>query len=314
MSAGRPVILYTASSRGHQPVVPGQLQEAGKVPKLRGWGVGPGDGPVIGEAVSIAASAMRMSPHDVQHVVLVDAEVVQATEPSQADSMHHCVHRDSPSSSASSRHGPALPLRVVAVGAGNHHMGRATWSSISATVWSLQPLVGGLDPSHQGGHAAVVGPLGQQGGHGGGGGGSVRGTGLEMVSPLPGRLDLVQQLLGAPLGLAHQLQVRDLQVHPGRRVMSIISSTAWKMRGPSLRMWTVSRASYFFSTFGQLTSSSLLQKALGWINPRGTYRRRPPSAPLQLQVLQLLHLLRFRVPVHKAHHRPRRVPVTTSWP
>ena len=45
--------------------------------------------------------------------------------------------------------------------------------------------------------------------------------------------------------------------------MSIISSTAWKMRGPSLRMWTVSRASYFFSTLASSTSSSLLQKALG---------------------------------------------------
>ena len=35
--------------QGHQPVVPGQLQEAGEGAEAAGMGVGPGDGPVIGD-------------------------------------------------------------------------------------------------------------------------------------------------------------------------------------------------------------------------------------------------------------------------
>ena len=106
--------------------------------------------------------------------------------------MHHCVHRGQPQLLRQLRHGPALPLRVVAVGAGDHHMGRAAPVLHLRRRLVLQPLVGGLDPGHQGGHAAVVGPLGQQGGHGGGGGSVgvlVTGDGHPL---LPGRLDLVQ--------------------------------------------------------------------------------------------------------------------------
>ena len=98
-------------------------------------GIGPSNGPVKGEAITVAAYRNAHVPHDAEHIALVNAEVDAGHSPlAPGQDFQHCVHWGESQDLGQLGHRLSLPLRVVAVGAAINEVSQNSTASASYLV------------------------------------------------------------------------------------------------------------------------------------------------------------------------------------